>query len=284
MLPITDFYGIPVTRLILGDNPFNGHSYITAQHSGDEMLDYYTADKVLQTLFEAEENGINTCMPLADTFVLRLLRQYRREGGKMQFIFQPYPAMNFEANLKQMMKLEPIGIYHQGSSTDAMTETGREEEIIRRIALIREAGIKVGLGTHVPETVLMAERENWDVDFYVTCLYNARRGRRGEESGFITGKSKKELVFYQEDPPYMYVAIQKVNKPCIAFKVFAGGQIFAGKKQEDIPAVVKSAFTDVYRNIKSCDVACVGVFQKHADQLKENAGIAASVLSGLTVS
>ena len=28
MIPSVDFFGTQVTRLILGDNPFNGHSYI----------------------------------------------------------------------------------------------------------------------------------------------------------------------------------------------------------------------------------------------------------------
>ena len=57
MLPTVNFFGAPVTRLILGDNPFNGHSYIKDIHSGDEMMDFYTADECVRALFEAEENA-----------------------------------------------------------------------------------------------------------------------------------------------------------------------------------------------------------------------------------
>ena len=38
MLPQVDFFGYQVTRLLLGDNPFNGHSYIPEVHGGDEMM------------------------------------------------------------------------------------------------------------------------------------------------------------------------------------------------------------------------------------------------------
>lgn len=44
MIPKVDFFVTQVTRLVMGDNPFNGHSYIPDICSGNEMIDYYTAD------------------------------------------------------------------------------------------------------------------------------------------------------------------------------------------------------------------------------------------------
>jgi hypothetical protein len=44
---------------------------------------------------------------------------------------------------------------------------------------------------------------------------------------------------------------------------------------------VEAVFRETYQNIKPTDIACVGVFQKYKDQLKENADIAAKVLSQL---
>jgi len=272
-----DFYSTQITRLILGDNPFNGHSYIPDEHPGDEMLDFYTADRVIQTLFEAEANGVNTYMALADPFIIRVLRQYRNEGGKMHIMFQSYPAVDLETNIWQMMACDPIAIYHQGGTFDLLCEEKKFDEVHRRLDMIKAAGVRMGLGTHVPETVLQAEREDWGADFYMACLYNARRTQRGQQSGFITGKPK-QLVFYPEDPRYMYKAIRSVLKPCIAFKLFAGGQIFSGKKPEDLPGVTEAVFREVYSNIKPNDMACIGVFQKYEDQLKEDADIANKVL------
>ena len=275
-----EFCGLQISRLILGDNPFNGHSYIVDEHDGGEMMDFYTADVILKTLFEAESYGINAYLALADPFIIRILRQYRNEGGKMKIIFQSYPPVDLEVNINQMMGCDPIGIYHQGGTLDYLCEEGQTDELRRRLALIKASGVKAGLGTHVPETILQAEREDWGMDFYMACLYNARRTQRGQQSGFITGKPK-QLVFYPEDPPFMYEAIRKVDKPCIAFKIFAGGQIFSGKEPGEIPAIVKSAFEQAYANIKTNDVACIGVFQKHGDQLKADAEIADQVLGAM---
>jgi hypothetical protein len=272
MIPTIDFFGASVTRLALGDNPFNGHSYIQQACSGDEMMDYYTADNCLRTLFEAEELGINTYIALADPFVLRVIRQYRNEGGKMNVLFQSYPAIDLEINLRMMMPYRPIAIYHQGGTADYMVESGQIEQLEARLAMIRDAGVPAGLGTHEPETVLRAEEEGWGADFYMTCLYNARKQQRGQQSGFITGKPK-ELVFYPDDRFLMFDVIRRVRKPCIAFKIFAGGQMFAAKTEEQIPGIVEAAFRETYANIKPCDFACIGVFQKHKDELREDAEI-----------
>jgi hypothetical protein len=272
MIPTADFFGTPVTRLTLGDNPFNGHSYIQQIHSGDEMMDYYTAEHCVRTLFEAEALGINTYVALADPFVLRVLRQYRLEGGKMNVLFHSYPAIDIEINLRMMVPFHPIAIYHQGGTADYLVESGQTGELKRRLKLIRETGLPAGLGTHEPETVLRAEEEGWGADFYMTCLYNARKQQRGQQSGFITGKPK-ELVFYPDDRFRMLEVIRQVEKPCIAFKVFAGGQMFIGLTGEQIAAAAEAALRETYAGIKSCDLACIGVFQKYKDELKEDAEI-----------
>jgi len=277
MIPTIDFFGTQVTRMILGDNPFNGHSYIPDIHSDDEMLDFYTADKCVRALFEAEDNGINTFMALASPFILRVIRQYRNEGGKMHIMFQSYPPIELAVNINQMMACEPIAIYHQGGTFDYICERGQAEEIQKRIELIRASGVAAGIGTHVPETVLQAEEEKWDVDFYMVCLYNARKTQRGQQSGFITGKPK-QLVFYPDDRFLMFDAIKKVSKPCIAFKIFAGGQIFVGKSESEIVIAAETAIKESYDNIKPNDVICVGVFQKEKNQIKENADMAKKIL------
>ena len=112
----------------------------------------------------------------------------------------------------------------------------------------------------------------------MTCLYNARRTQRGQQSGFITGKPK-ELVFYPQDPPLMFDAIKAVKKPCIAFKVFAGGQVFVGKSPEEIPVVAENVLKEAYDNIKPNDIVCIGVFQKEKDELKENVDIVKKILA-----
>ena len=89
-----DFFGKEVTKLIVGDNPFNGHSYVLDLVGREEMKEYYTAEHFKESLREIEKNGFNTMLPLADPYVLRILKEYEREGGKLQYIFQPYVPMD----------------------------------------------------------------------------------------------------------------------------------------------------------------------------------------------
>jgi hypothetical protein len=278
MIPKVDFFGASVSRMTLGDNPFNGHSYIQDIHSGDEMMDYYTQENCIRTLFEAQELGVGTYVALADPFILRVIRQYRLAGGTMNIIFQSYPPVDLGVNIQMMMKCNPIAIYHQGGTADFMVESGQIDQLKERIRMIKDAGVPAGLGTHEPETLLRAEEEDWGADFYMTCLYNARKTQRGQQSGFITGKPK-ELVFYPDDRFQMFDAIRKVKKPCIAFKIFAGGQMFIGKSPDQVPAVIENALRETFDNIKPADLACIGVFQKHGNELREDLEIARKVLS-----
>jgi len=265
------FFNHQVTKLIVGDNPFNGHSYIEDKTTGTEMKRFYTAEKILETMFAIEKSGINTMLPLADPFIIRLIDEYERAGGTMQFIFQPYMPMNQEVSMRQMMSLRNvIGIYHQGTTTDALFETDRCEEIRKQIAQYRSMGVPVGLGTHRPDVIETAEQEAWDVDFYVACLQNARRNREGQPSGFLTGKTKAGLIFYPEDRPVMLSCLQKLTKPVIAYKIFAGGQMFLNKTEEEKRQLIKNAYQEVFSALKPDDFAAIGIFQRDRDELTED--------------
>ena len=266
-----DFFGHKVSKLIVGDNPINGHSYIESVCTGKEMKEWYTAERIKEAMWRMEENGYNTMLPLADPFMIRVLQEYRREGGKMQFIFQPFMPMDQDVSIRDMMTLEPIGIYHQGTTTDFLYESGRCEEIRKMIEKYRVMGIPVGLGTHRPDVIELCEKEEWDVDFYLACMHNARRNREGEPSGFLTGKTKEALQFYAADRPIMLDTLKKVDKPIIAFKLFAGGQMFLGATEEQKRAFIKGAYEEVFSALKPNDLGAIGVFQKNSDQITENA-------------
>ena len=267
------FCGTQVSRMILGDNPFHGHSYIQEIYTSGDMVDYYTAEKCVRALFEAQDCGMNTFMALGNPFTLRVIHQYKNEGGKMHIMFQSYPPIALEVNIGQMMAYNPVAIYHQGTTFDDMFEKEQWDLMHKRFELLRSTGVATGFGTHIPEAVLQSEKEKWDVDFYMTCLYNARKTQRGRQSSFITGKANN-IAFYPDDRFEMFDAVKKSSKPCIVFKIFAGGQIFLGKSSSEIPATTETYIKETYGNIKPNDITCVGVFQRDKNQIKENADIA----------
>lgn len=273
-----DFFGHPVSKLICGDNPFNGHSYIAEYIPGADMRNFHTEDKILEAMHRMEELGINTMLPLGDPYIIRILQHYRANGGKMNFIFQTYaPYMvNYDTakiGINQMMSVDPIGIYLSGTYTDVRFETGRNHEIIGMLQFLRTSGVKTGLGSHRPELIELCEKDRWGADFYMACMYNLRRGREGEESGFLTGKSKKGVTIRPADRAEHLEVLKKIEKPIIAFKIFAGGQMLVETETEERRGLIEDAYNTIFTALKPNDFAAMGIFQRDRDQIEENVSV-----------
>lgn len=265
-----DFFGHKLTKLIIGDNPMTGHSYIEDKITGKEMKTYYNAETLKKTFHYIEKIGFNTMLPLADPYMVRLFSEYQNEGGNMKFIWQPYMPMNQQVSMWQLQELNTIGIYHQGTTTDNLYETGRIEKIKENIKMWREMGVPVGLASHYPEVIERCEEENWGADFYLASMHNARRGREGEPSGFFSGKTKAHVVFYPEDRAVMLNTLKHIDKPIIAYKIFAGGQLFLKANPEEKRQLIKDTYDEVFSVLKPNDLAAIGVFQRDRDEVKEN--------------
>ncbi len=265
-----DFFGHQLTKLIIGDNPMNGHSYIEDKTTGAQMKSYYTAENIKAALKHLEEIGFNAMLPLADPYMTRVIKEYEATGGKLKHIWQPYMPMDQKVSMRQMAEVNTIGLYHQGTTTDFLYEKGDIQKIKDNIKMWRELGLPVGLASHYPEVIARCEEEDWGADFYLASLHNARRGRVGEQSGFLTGKTKSALIFYREDRKPMLDVVSQINKPIIAYKIFAGGQIFIGKPEEEKREIIKECYDEVFSALKPNDLAAIGVFQRDMDEIKED--------------
>ena len=263
MLPKVPLGKTEITRLVIGGNPFSGNSHVS-RAMDEEMMDFFTTAEIKRTLFRCMECGINAVQLRGDKHIMRILREFRAEGGKLNWIGQTAPELgNFEGNVKQMSSAGAVAIYHHGTVTDQLFKEGRYKEIIQRLGAIRETGLPVGLGTHMPQVIEYAEDHHWDIDFYMACVYNLSRIDR--VSSAVTGKPNEEEPFFDEDIPVMYKTIRSVDKPCIAFKIL--GATRRCQNQE----TVKATFAEAFRNIKASDVVNVGVYPKNMDQVALNA-------------
>ncbi len=103
-------------------------------------------------------------------------------------------------------------------------------------------------------------------------MYNLRKGREGTESGFITGKGKTYTRdnFVPAHRQVMLDTLKKIDKPIIAFKIFAGGQLLADGEEGKRRAVIKDVYETIFSQLKPNDFAVAGVFQKYHDQIREN--------------
>ncbi|MCM8816933.1 MAG: hypothetical protein NC913_05420 [Candidatus Omnitrophica bacterium] len=274
MIPQVDFLGFKISKLILGSNPFSGFSHQTPQMD-EEMLDFYTAEEIKKAWDQAQNCGINGFCARGDRHILRIAREYYNEGRVKEFhwFVQTAPEfLSFQANVSMIVnsKFKPSFIYHHGGQLDNLLMEGKKQLVKDQLKMIRDAGYPTGMASHQPEFIEMAEEENWDVDFYLTCFFNLTgRGKSGLTA--IVGSQGE--IFDMTDPPKMCQIIKKVKKPCVAYKIFGAGRLCKNRTQ------IKSALKFAIENIKQNDLILFGVFQKTKNQIKENVEIFNEILS-----
>ena len=107
MLPVIQLGQTPVTRLIVGGNPFSGNSHWSNERDW-EMRDFFTYEKIKQTLFHCEECGINSMLLRGDMHIMRLIHEYRREGGRMHWIAMTGSEfLSYDGHINQVMQYKP---------------------------------------------------------------------------------------------------------------------------------------------------------------------------------
>ena len=254
-----------VTRLISGGNPLCGNSHVSLEMN-ESMLKYFTPKQVVKYLHSVKQAGINTLIARGDYHrTLYWLELFRREGGQLKWIAQTASEMHdvFQ-NIKILASAGAIGIYHHGTQTDKFWHEGCIDKTNDYLKFMRDCGVQVGLCTHIPEVIEYAEEKEWDIDFYMTCVYNLSQTPR--ESALVskkTGDPANEL-FLEEDPPKMYKVIRATDKMCLVFKILAASRICHTQKD------VANAFQSAFENIKNKDAVVVGMYPEHFDQIRAN--------------
>lgn len=264
-MPVSDFFGHKISRLIMGGNPFSGNSHVSARADA-EMEDYYTGENIKKAVVHAMECGINTIQVRTDRHILRLLRELRNEGRMPMWVAQTAPELaSFEGNITQLTAYGPIAIYHHGSSFDSLFKAGEFGIIREHLKIMRRTGRPVGIGTHMPEVIGYAEEHGWDVDFYMACVYNLSSVDR--ISSAVTGIANSDEPFFDSDIPVMYKTIRQTSKPCLAFKILGATRRCSSDNS------VRDAFAEAFACIKPHDAVVVGMYQRDRDQIAMNAGI-----------
>jgi hypothetical protein len=240
-----------ISRLIVGGNPVSGTSHLSNELSR-EMVDYFSAENVKRLLRDCERNGINVWQSRGDRHILRVLHEYRQEGGRIQWIGQTASEIDFQRNLPEMAAARPLGIYHHGSRTDRAWAAGSIDQVRENLRAIRQTGTRVGLGTHIPEVIDYVESKDWDLDFYMACVYNVSRTEGGRE------------VFRDADRIEMLKRVRQTRRQCLVFKVYGATRHCAS------PETLLAALRLVAESAKPQDAVVIGMFPKDKDQVAEN--------------
>lgn len=265
-LPTIPFGPYRLSRLILGANPINGGSHLS-RFVNLQMKRYFTQERVLGLLRRAQEEGINTWQ--SNHRNLDLYARHRAEGGSLYYISLAYDDPTIPDMIEQILNVGAIAIAHHGEYTDQFFKQGRLEEVCRWLERtrerVRDKEVLLGVSTHMPAVVEAIESAGWEVDFYMTCVYERHRTR--EELKTLLGHVPIPLreVYLEEDPPKMFATIRQTARPCLAFKILAAGRLCESQE------TVEQAFAETFRQIKPTDAAIVGIYPEFEDQVRLDA-------------
>jgi hypothetical protein len=139
------------------------------------------------------------------------------------------------------------------------------------LKVMRQTGVLVGLGTHVPEVVDYVESKGWDLDFYMTCLYNLSRSK--EEAARLAGHPVEGELFWEPDREKMLERVRQARKPCLIFKIYGASRHCAS------PGQMLSALRLAAHSAKPSDCFVIGMFPKYQEQVRENSRLLREALS-----
>ena len=232
-----------LSRLLLGSNPFSGFSHQGLERD-ERMVHYYTTQRIKETLFDAERLGITGFVARTDFHVMRMLLEYRDEGGRLQWLAQTCPEVgDSEACVRRALRGGAVACHVHGGVMDHLVAQGRGVEVARAIALIRDSGMKAGIAGHTTAVFEWAE-EHLDVDYYMCCYYNPTP--RTDDPEHVHGAVEG---YREADRRAMTSLIARLSRPVIHYKILA-----AGRNDPE------EAFACCGSHMRPHDLACIGVF------------------------
>ena len=273
-LPKISFCDHQISKLVIGDNPIYGYSHFN-QLLSQHQKEYHTPERVVATLKRAEEAGINGWQNSLTERSLSDLQRYRNEGGTINWfclspggLWYDEPDAVFEA-----AKHDPFGMApHGGGVGHRCLRENRLDHLQDILKRIRDTGALVGLSVHDPKLLHIAEDEAWDIDYYMTGLYNLHGGAEKFREKF--GYAALGEIYAREDRDEMCKAIQRTDKPCLVFKVLAAGRTIGSPQQ------IRAEIQFALEHIKPIDPLLLGMYQQFGDQIGQNAQLITELCEG----
>jgi hypothetical protein len=236
--PRTVVGGVNLPRLLVGTNWFLGWSH-TSLAKDNFIKEYQTRERIVAMLRVFLEHGIDAVMgPLHPHLDESIREAEQQTGQRIIRIYTPAFDLNPDAPASERAEAVLDSCAAMGATfcmphqcvTDALVD--RRAGVIRDLEqftrMIRERGMIPGLSTHMPESIIYADKMDADVETYVQ-IYNS--------AGFLM----------QVEADWIMKVIREAKKPVMTIKPLAAGRILP---------VVGLAF--VWNTIRDCDMVTVG--------------------------
>jgi len=265
-LPAGKIGKVTISRLICGGNLIGGFAHSRDLIYVSSLLrQYFTDDKICETLEICEENGVNTI--IVGATALGVLKKYwDQRGGKIQWLAQCVPGEDdLETDAKKAIDGGATGAFLIGNQADAWARAGKVDLIGKFLDFVKHNGVITGVGGHNLGTPMACEAAKLPADFYMKTHHgtNYWSTRRADQSKDPIDNYAIDN-YWDIDPDKTADFMRTVEKPWIAYKVLAAGAIHPS-----------DGFRHAFEN--GADFACVGMFDF---QVREDVIIAKNVLAG----
>jgi len=240
---------IQLSRLICGGNLISGFAHARDLIYVSSLLkSYFNDEKVIETLWLCESAGINTAILRTDDDTIRIMKEYWRRGGKIQWLAQTYPKIDdIAGNINKALDTGAIGAFVMGNIADKFVKDGRVDLVDKAVSHIKSQGVIAGCAAHAVKTIQTVEESGVDTDFYMKTLHHTNywSARREDQTDDVITNADDN--YWEMTPDQTIAYMKNVEKPWIAYKVLAAGAI-----------PPKNGFRYVFEN--GADFACVGMF------------------------
>jgi uncharacterized membrane protein YphA (DoxX/SURF4 family) len=253
---------IKISRLLCGGNLISGYA-----HSRDLIYvsslvqNYFTDEKVMETMRLCEACGINTIILRVDKNTLRVMEKYRRRNGKIQWIAQiKITEDNIRSDIDGAVDNGAIATYIHGGIADNFVAQGKVELLHKTLEYIKQRKVLAGLAGHDLNVMITSEKEGLDPDFYMKTLNSGNYWTAGprliNKPDWIPDPSNiVEPEYMKNDhdniwattPQQTVEFMKQVKKPWIAYKALGAGAIRP-----------KQGLKYVFEN--GADFVCLGMF------------------------
>lgn len=240
---------IQLSRLICGGNLISGFAHARDLIYVSSLLkSYFNDEKVIETLWLCESSGVNTAILRTDDDTIRIMKEYWRRGGKIQWLAQTYPKEeDISGNINKALETGAIGAFVMGNIADKFVKDGRVDLVEKAVSHIKSQGVIAGCAAHSITTVAAVEEAGIETDFYMKTLHHTNywSSRREDQTDDVITNADDN--YWEMTPERTIAYMESVSKPWIAYKVLAAGAISP-----------QDGFRYIFEN--GADFACVGMF------------------------
>jgi uncharacterized membrane protein YphA (DoxX/SURF4 family) len=226
---------LEMSRLILGCNLIGGWAHARDLiYVSNLFKAYNTRDKVFETVWLAEQAGLDTMNVVS--MQMPLIEEYKRvTGGRIKTVAQIMGnAETLREDIDRCIDAGVTTMYIQGAAGDRLVQGQRVDRLNELVEYMQRQGYQAGIGAHSIVTIQACEQAGLTPDYYVkTCHHDQYWSAHPRENRVEFSVDRERYLdhnmfhdnIFDLFPEQTVEVMHNVQKPWVAFKVLAGGAL-----------------------------------------------------------